>query len=333
MTNTTQTKTNGSNIFSSTGSSINEPISKTPMTFTLPAETEEKTKENGTSLSTQKTEKNHTDSKEENTEYYASLKGLNESVANWIKTHVDKNPLCILTPIFKDYEKYLLEIEAKKKEKVNISGADEKFNLFGQNTLKTPEKSMFSSSTISLVKNTDENLPVASKTTLSFGNTANLGTKQGFSFGSGTPFTFANVTKPSTEEKKPEATENDEDEPPKVEFTPVVEEDHVFSKRCKVFVKKDGNFGDRGVGQLFLKPVSGSEKVQLIVRADTNLGNLLLNLILSESIPTQRMGKNNVMLVCIPTPEAKPPPVPILLRVKTSEEADELLKVLEENKK
>lgn len=46
-------------------------------------------------------------------EYYAKLKGLNQSVAQWIKTHVDANPVCILTPIFRDYEKYLKEIEAK----------------------------------------------------------------------------------------------------------------------------------------------------------------------------------------------------------------------------
>lgn len=47
------------------------------------------------------------------TEYYAKLKGLNESVAQWIKSHVDSNPFCILTPIFRDYEKYLKEIETK----------------------------------------------------------------------------------------------------------------------------------------------------------------------------------------------------------------------------
>lgn len=46
-------------------------------------------------------------------EYFAQLKGLNESVAQWIKTHVDANPFCILTPIFKDYANYLNEIELK----------------------------------------------------------------------------------------------------------------------------------------------------------------------------------------------------------------------------
>lgn len=128
------------------------------------------------------------------------------------------------------------------------------------------------------------------------------------------------------------AENRDEDEPPKVEFTKVVEEDHIYTTRCKVFVKKDGKFGDRGVGSLYLKPIPTSNKVQVIVRADTNLGNLLCNFILSENIPTQRMGNKDVMLVCLPMPDSKPPPVPVLFRVKSSEEADTLLKTLNENK-
>lgn len=52
--------------------------------------------------------------KNNSSEYYAKLKGLNESVAQWIKTHVDANPFCILTPIFKDYENYLKEIVSKE---------------------------------------------------------------------------------------------------------------------------------------------------------------------------------------------------------------------------
>lgn len=83
---------------------------------------------------------------------------------------------------------------------------------------------------------------------------------------------------------------------------------------------------------MFLKPTP-NDKTQLIVRADTSCANLLLNTILSEAIPTQRMGKNNVMMVLLPTPDSKPPPTPILLRVKTSEDADTLLEVLNKHKK
>jgi nuclear pore complex protein Nup50 len=95
-----------------------------------------------------------------------------------------------------------------------------------------------------------------------------------------------------------------------------------------VFVKKETSFQERGVGMLYLKPVG--EKTQLIVRADTNLGNLLVNTLLTASLPVQRMGSNNVMLVCVPTPDTKPPPVPVLFRLKTGADADEAFNKLKE---
>lgn len=105
-----------------------------------------------------------------------------------------------------------------------------------------------------------------------------------------------------------------------------------FPFRCKVFIKQGKEYSDRGIGNLFLKPVDGG-KTQLIVRADTSLGNVLLNFIVGSSLPVQRLGTNNVAVVCIPTPEAKPPPVTVLLRVKTSDDADELFNTLEKHKK
>ncbi|XP_055370825.1 nuclear pore complex protein Nup50-like [Condylostylus longicornis] len=120
---------------------------------------------------------------------------------------------------------------------------------------------------------------------------------------------------------------------PKNEFKPVVEEDSIYSQRCKVFTKKDGDFKDRGVGTLYLKPVKDSEKTQLIVRADTNIGNILLNFILNKSLPSQRLGKNNVMLICIPTPESEQKPVSVLIRVKTEQDADQLFENIEKYKK
>lgn len=95
-------------------------------------------------------------------------------------------------------------------------------------------------------------------------------------------------------------------------------------------MKKDKDFVDRGVGTLYLKPVKDSEKTQMLVRADTNLGNILVNLILTDGLPCQRMGKNNVMMVCIPTPE-EPKALSMLLRVKTGEEADELLEQIKKH--
>lgn len=65
-------------------------------------------------------------------------------------------------------------------------------------------------------------------------------------------------------------------------------------------------------------------------------GNILLNIIVQASMPCSRLGKNNVMVVCVPNPpvDDKNPssPVPLLIRVKTTEDADELHKILEEKK-
>ncbi|KAH8319789.1 hypothetical protein KR074_005743 [Drosophila pseudoananassae] len=156
----------------------------------------------------------------------------------------------------------------------------------------------------------------------------------GFSFTPGsTPFSFGNIQPPAAAPSAAAGAGEDaeeSEEPPKVEFTQVVEDGAVYSKRCKVFVKKDKDYTDRGVGTLYLKPVKDSGKTQMLVRADTNLGNILVNLILSDGIPCQRMGKNNVMMVCIPTPEEKKATT-LLLRVKTSEEADELLKEVQKH--
>lgn len=66
-------------------------------------------------------------------------------------------------------------------------------------------------------------------------------------------------------------------------------------------------------------------------------GNILLNILLTSAIPTKRQGKNNVFIVCVPNPpiSTKDPssnPVPMLIRVKTPEDADELLAKMEECK-
>ncbi|XP_022223829.2 nuclear pore complex protein Nup50 [Drosophila obscura] len=153
-----------------------------------------------------------------------------------------------------------------------------------------------------------------------------------FSFTPGaTPFSFGNIKPPTAAAETACNTEDqdEEDQPPKVEFKQVVEEDSVYSKRCKVFVKKGKDYADRGVGMLHLKPVKDSAKAQLIVRADNNIGQVLINLIVVNGLPCQRMGKNNVMLMSLPMPEDTKV-ASILLRVKTGEEADELLAKIQE---
>ncbi|CAH1371336.1 unnamed protein product [Tenebrio molitor] len=336
-----------------TGFGKTTPATSTSSTFSFLSNLTNKTqspKTNGTA------EKESQTSDKKLDEYYAKLKGLNESVTEWIKKHVSSNPFISLQPVFKDYDKYISELEKLKSEAASEKTDKSTGQLNDVSTSTTIPQFSFgpASSSASQFHFGSSNAPSSSvfsfgtstSTTVSFSSGSSTATlsfndsplaNKPFSFGNATTsdsgkFSFTStVIKPADPPKSEE--QDQEDEPPKAEFKPVVEEGHVYSTRCKVFVKKDGNFKDHGVGTLYLKPVPDSEKVQLIVRADTNLGNLLCNFILSEGIPMQRMGKKDVMMVCIPNPDMKPPPVPMLIRVKSAEDADELLQSLQKHKK
>uniref|UniRef100_A0A8D8B823 Nuclear pore complex protein Nup50 n=1 Tax=Culex pipiens TaxID=7175 RepID=A0A8D8B823_CULPI len=73
----------------------------------------------------------------------------------------------------------------------------------------------------------------------------------------GTILRFLNVAKPTADNKPDEkaTANNDVEEPSKGEFTPVKEKDSIFPKRCKLFVKADGNYSDRGIGTLHIQKV------------------------------------------------------------------------------
>lgn len=314
-------------------------------------------------------------------EYYRKLKGLNESVSKWISSHVSSNPLILLTPIFRDYEKHLANIQGKGESKPENSSVQQEptgtFNvnkvsdssavagnsktedttnkpseekktfsssIFGSAASSAPTAMSTATSTFSFGSGTAPQAqpqfhfgsPTTSSTTgstptFSFGSASSTSPSAGFSFGSGKPFTFSNVAS-NADEKKDDEEEADEDTPPKPDHKPVNEEGATYTKRCKVFIKQGKDYSDRGIGNLFLKPVDGG-KTQLIVRADTSLGNVLLNTLVSSSLPVQRIGTNNVAVVCIPTPDSQPPPVTVLIRVKTSDDADELFNKLEKHKK
>merc|ERR1719400_91420 len=46
-------------------------------------------------------------------QYLCHLKALNNQVLAWLKMHIESNPLVILSPVFKDYETHLEEINTK----------------------------------------------------------------------------------------------------------------------------------------------------------------------------------------------------------------------------
>ena len=80
---------------------------------------------------------------------------------------------------------------------------------------------------------------------------------------------------------------------------------------------------------LHLKKIEDGKKVQMIVRAETNLGNILLNVIVNDKMNPIPRG-NNVQLVCVPNPAIKgiEGPTSMLIKVKTADMAAELVKNL-----
>jgi len=290
------------------------------------------------------------------TEYLSHLKALNIQVLAWLKQHIETNPLVILSPVFKDYDKHLAEITEQFDQKdaspapegsssnttpVTIPEPSPKADPkpLGQAAFGVPKTSSSSSSPFSFGAS---DKPVNSTAPFSFGQSTQPPATSAFgSAGGGFSFGAGGLGSSSNTETKPAATEaakeeEDEDQPPVVEVKQVEESDAIYDKKCKLFYKKDGNYVEKGVGMLYLKTVDGG-KIQLLVRADTNLGNVLLNILLNPQIPTTRVGKNNVMLVCVPNPPVDPKadssaPCPMLIRVKTGDDADELKAKLDELK-
>uniref|UniRef100_A0A8D1DZX3 Nuclear pore complex protein Nup50 n=1 Tax=Sus scrofa TaxID=9823 RepID=A0A8D1DZX3_PIG len=309
--------------------------------------------------------------------YHKQLAALNCSVRDWIVKHVNTNPLCDLTPIFKDYEKYLASIEQQhgnsgsshsesEKNKIAVETQsplfgsklqqESTFLFHGSTTEAASEKKMEALSE----KNKEPSLGAASAS-FNFGKkidssvlgSLNSGPLTGFSFSSGNSSLFGKDTTPSKPVSSPFSAktletraegggnecrggdEEENDEPPKVVVTEVKEEDAFYSKKCKLFYKKDNEFKEKGVGTLHLKHTA-NQKTQLLVRAETNLGNILLNVLIPPNMPCSRTGKNNVLVLLIPNPPIDATnasvPVTMLIRVKTSEDADELHKILLEKK-
>ncbi|XP_072033951.1 nuclear pore complex protein Nup50-like [Amphiura filiformis] len=304
-----------------------------------------------------------------NPEYSSQLRSLNQSVSAWIQQHVNANPLCDLTPVFEDYKKHLQEIETKypEKEKTEAKGSGDASKTSTSSSSTTASSTSLAG--FSFTKSTTTTTTSASSVSapFSFKPTPAAGTlsssSSGFSFskssttsepsaggavGQVKPFSFGlaqATTSSGTEAAKPSA--GDEDEPPKVEFKQVEEKDAVYSKRCKLFYKKDGSFKDRGVGMLHIKKIG--DRGQMLLRADTNLGNVILNVGIHPKMPATRQGKNNVMIMTAMNPplnekcpkcnkkypqpqesnkcesDCTPDVEPLLLRVKTGEDADQLL--------
>lgn len=298
--------------------------------------------------------------------YHKQLAALNCSVRDWIVKHVNANALCDLTPIFKDYERHLAGIE---QQHGGGGSSEQPPSLLASAQLEQESAFLFHGNKAEGASEKTEAGPEAraepplgaASASFSFGKKIdssvlgplNSGPLTGFSFPSGSSGLFSkDVTqsKPVSSPFSAKTSENqagggsndckggdeeENDEPPKVVVTEVKEEDAFYSKKCKLFYKKDNEFKEKGVGTLHLKPTA-NQKTQLLVRADTNLGNILLNVLIPPNMPCSRTGKNNVLIVCVPNPPVDESnaavPVTLLIRVKTAEDADELHRMLLEKK-
>ncbi|KAG9339968.1 hypothetical protein JZ751_022283 [Albula glossodonta] len=274
-------------------------------------------------------------------EYSRQLTALNCSVRDWIAKHVNDNPLCDLNPIFRDYERHLASIEKKYGASAESEGTG------GKQEGSQPATATASSASLAPAAGTttapalfpqskekeSTPAPLPAGVSFSFGKKVDSsvlgslgagGAPLSFSFSSqssstgslfggaasSTPaanFSFGAAKTEAAASNQAEdqngGADEESEEPPKPVVTEVKEDDAFYSKKAAC---------------------TGQNR------------NILLNIMVHPSMPCSRMGKNNVMVVCVPNPpvDDKNPstPCPLLIRVKAAEDADELHKILQEKR-
>ncbi|KAH0505874.1 Nuclear pore complex protein Nup50 [Microtus ochrogaster] len=284
--------------------------------------------------------------------YHRQLTGLNCSVRDWIVKHVDANPFCDLTPVFKQYEKYLVAIEKQLHSSCGCfserepnrgwvgtqpSSQDVAAELQAESV--TSEKTEFieenkadpyqgASASCNFGKNS-ESLVWGSLSSSPM-NEVSSSTRSSSVTGKGTTQGKPVSAKDSTEQNCSDECKSKRDEPPKTVLMEGKEEGVFYSKKCRLFYKKDNEFKEKGVGVLLLK-ATANEKTRLLLQ-DSKSDNTLLNILIPPNMPCTRMGKNNVLIVCVPDPpldkKNATTEVTVMIRVKTSKDADELHKIL-----
>jgi nuclear pore complex protein Nup50 len=166
----------------------------------------------------------------------------------------------------------------------------------------------------------------------SFKSTEQNNSKPFFSFGSKSPtLTFASENLKTPQEPQ-NPTDEDEDQPPVVNFTPIKENDAVFESKSKLFCFKNGKYEELGVGQLYLKPVD-DKKIQLIMRNDSALGTIMANTLLNESVNFTKRNAKNVQLTCVLDPTKNTKPQTVLFKFKDSQITDSFENELNKLKK
>lgn len=121
--------------------------------------------------------------------------------------------------------------------------------------------------------------------------------------------------------------------------------DCLLALRSKLYYKKEGKFVELGVGKLRVEEMEGGEGVKLLLRNDTTLKQILLNIRINSQVP-MTLQKNNLLIVCPPNPplETKSPsksdespgkttplPVTYAIRVKDGHVAEQLHSTIKNN--
>lgn len=154
-----------------------------------------------------------------------------------------------------------------------------------------------------------------------------------FSFGS----TPSNVTPISDSNKsedpnKLKSEEDDEDQPPVVNFKPIKENDAIFESKSKLYYLQNGKYEEHGIGQLYLKPVD-DKKIQLIMRNDSALGTIMVNTLLNDTVNFTKRNAKNVQLTCVVDPTKSTKPQTVLFKFKDSQITDKFENELSKLKK
>lgn len=256
--------------------------------------------------------------KNEDARYLEQLSALNTSFCAWITKHVADNSFVDLTPVFKDYENHLAAIEKPASSTGHLSAIEKTSATGGWSAQGTKEK----------VASKEETKPGAAVLP-----ERKLDVK-------------AEIKVERKEELKVEAMEKkggdedcdggeDDDEPqeeekPKRKSTvdDEIEKNALMKTRAKLFYKKGEEYIELGTGNLLVCKTTGSG-VQLLMRNETTLAKVLLNVRVTAQMPLTVKG-NNVFLVCVPNPPLtskspeNPTPATYLIRVKTGDIATTL---------
>ena len=240
-------------------------------------------------------------SKSADARYLEQLSALNTSLCAWITKHVSENPFVDLTPVFKDYETHLATIE-KSPATFTESVQEGKDKAWSKEEAKPVERKEDVKAEIKVERKLEP-------------KTEPLEKKEPEEDGDG----GEDDGEEPQEEEKPKRKSVIDDE---------MEKNALTKTRAKLFYKKGEEYIELGTGNLLVCKTTGSG-VQLLMRNETTLAKVLLNVRVTGQMPLTVKG-NNVFLVCLPNPPltSKPPdnptPATYLIRVKTGDIAANL---------